>query len=306
MYTIEKTVRYTLYPVLLGLSLAAIAGAIAFRWDYKTVYSIVTISLVLSLMGVERLFPLDRKWSMTGRSFLRDLKYIALDVPTIALTKAAFGIWAISYAAHHKALLVKTPVWLETLAFLLIFEFFQYHYHRASHEAPGMLGRFLWKIHVAHHLPDRVYVIMHAVFHPANAFVTAAIIQTPLILIGVSPEATLAASVLIDLQSLVSHFNVDLRAGFLNYIFIGTETHRYHHSANVKDAGNYGNTLAIWDQLFGTFVYRPGIAPERLGVANPDEYPESNELARVLALPFGRTPLMNALGERSESRPGIV
>ena len=186
-------------------------------------------------------------------------------------------------------------MWLETLAFLLIFEFFQYHYHRASHEAPGMLGQFLWKIHVAHHLPDRVYVIMHAVFHPANAFVTAAIIQTPLILIGVSPEATLAASLLIDLQSLVSHFNVDLRAGFLNYIFIGTETHRYHHSANVKDAGNYGNTLAIWDQLFGTFVYRPGIAPERLGVANPDEYPESNELARVLALPFGR----NTAHERS-------
>jgi sterol desaturase/sphingolipid hydroxylase (fatty acid hydroxylase superfamily) len=125
-------------------------------------------------------------------------------------------------------------------------------------------------------------------------------------LMGVSPEATLAASLLIDLQSLVSHFNVDLRAGFLNYIFIGTETHRYHHSANVKDAGNYGNTLAIWDQLFGTFLYRPGIAPERLGVANPDEFPESNELARVLALPFGRTPLTNALGERSESRPGIV
>jgi sterol desaturase/sphingolipid hydroxylase (fatty acid hydroxylase superfamily) len=298
MFTIEKTVRYTLYPVLFGLSLAAIAGAIAFHWDYKAVYSIVTIFLVLSLMGVERLFPLDRKWSMTGRSFLRDLKYIALDVPTIALTKAAFGIWAISYAAHHRALLVNAPVWLETLAFLLVFEFFQYHYHRASHEAPGRLGRFLWRIHVAHHLPDRVYVIMHAVFHPANAFVTAAIIQTPLILIGVSPEATLAASVLIDLQSLVSHFNVDLRAGILNYVFIGTETHRYHHSANAKDAGNYGNTLAIWDQLFGTFVYRPGIAPERLGVANAGEYPESNELARVLALPFGRTLLTTALGDR--------
>ena len=164
-------------------------------------------------------------------------------------------------------------------------------------------GGFFGRIHVAHHLPDRVYVIMHAVFHPANAFVTAAIIQTPLILMGVSPEATLAASLLIDLQSLVSHFNVDLRAGFLNYIFIGTETHRYHHSANVKDAGNYGNTLAIWDQLFGTFLYRPGVAPERLGVANPDDYPESNELARVLALPFGQTPLTNALHDSSESRP---
>jgi sterol desaturase/sphingolipid hydroxylase (fatty acid hydroxylase superfamily) len=304
MYTIEKTVRYTLYPVLLGLTLATIASAIAFRWDYKVVYAIVTIFLVLSLMGVERLFPLDLKWSMTGQSFLRDLKYIALGAPTIALTKAGFGIWAISYGAHHRGLLTNTPVWFETLAFLLVFEFFQYHYHRASHEAPGRLGQFLWRIHVAHHLPDRVYVIMHAVFHPANAFVTAAIIQTPLILMGVSPEATLASSLLIDLQSLVSHFNVDLRAGFLNYILIGTETHRYHHSADVSDAGNYGNTLTIWDHLFGTFRYRPGVAPERLGVANPDEFPESNELARVLALPFGRTAF--AGGDRAESRPAIL
>ena len=306
MYTIEKTVRYTLYPVLLGLTLATIASAIAFRWDYKVVYAIVTISPGAELDGRREALPLDRKWSMTGQSFLRDLKYIALDAPTIALTKAGFGIWAISYGAHHRGLLTNAPVWFETLAFLLVFEFFQYHYHRASHEAPGRLGQFLWRIHVAHHLPDRVYVIMHAVFHPANAFVTAAIIQTPLILMGVSPEATLASSLLIDLQSLVSHFNVDLRAGFLNYILIGTETHRYHHSADVSDAGNYGNTLTIWDHLFGTFRYRPGVAPERLGVANPDEFPESNELARVLALPFGQKPLTNALHDRSESRPGIV
>jgi len=60
----------------------------------------------------------------------------------------------------------------------------------------------------------------------------------------------------------------------------------------LLDAVRRGNTLAIWDQLFGTFLYRPGIAPERLGVANPDEYPESNELSRVLALPFGRTPVV--------------
>jgi uncharacterized MnhB-related membrane protein len=102
MYTIERTVRYTLYPVLLGLTLATIASAITFRWDYKVVYAVVTVFLVLSLMGVERLFPLDRKWSMTRQSFLRDLKYIALDAPTIALTKAGFGIWAISYGAHHR------------------------------------------------------------------------------------------------------------------------------------------------------------------------------------------------------------
>src|SRR5213076_3102123 len=105
-----------------------------------------------------------------------------------------------------------------------------YWHHRLSHSGKGRLGEFLWRVHLAHHLPDQVYVVMHAVFNPINAVIAALIIQASLILMGLSPEAVLAATLLIDLQSLVSHFNFDVRAGFLNYVFIGTETHRYHHS----------------------------------------------------------------------------
>ena len=285
-FTMDKLLRYSLYPVLLAITLLIIAAAEQFHRNYRAVAGLTTLLLVLCLISIERLLPFERRWSMTGRSLLRGLKYIALVAPTIAATKAAFGMWAIPYRQPHAALVTHPPVLFETLVFLLVFEFFQYWYHRLSHEAEGRAGRLLRRIHVAHHLPDQVYVVMHAVFHPANAVVTAVIIQAPLAVLGISPEAALAATLVIDLQSLVSHFNVDLRAGFLNYIVIGTETHRYHHSASRKDAGNYGNTLAIWDLLFGTFRYKPGVAPERLGVKEPDDYPASNELVRVLALPF--------------------
>jgi sterol desaturase/sphingolipid hydroxylase (fatty acid hydroxylase superfamily) len=112
-------------------------------------------------------------------------------------------------------------------------------------------------------------------------------------------EAALIATLLIDLQSLISHFNVDLRAGFLNYIFIGTETHRTHHGAVAKDGGNYGNTLAVWDLLFGTFHYQPGVFPERLGVEDPDDYPGSNDWLRVVALPWR----MRGLSRQMSSTP---
>jgi sterol desaturase/sphingolipid hydroxylase (fatty acid hydroxylase superfamily) len=52
---------------------------------------------------------------------------------------------------------------------------------------------------------------------------------------------------------------------------------------------NYAATLAILDVLFGTFYYRPGRVPERLGVFEPDAYPDSNEFWRVLKLPFVST-----------------
>jgi len=282
----KHIVRYALYPVLLGLTLAVTAAAIQRHWNYQSVYGLTTLATVVTLALVERAHTFERKWAMTWKSFLRDLKYIAVDAPSIALVKTAFGMWAIRYSQHHGRLLGRMPLWLEAAIFLLVFEFIQYWYHRLSHEMPGPAGRFLWRVHLAHHLPDQVYVIMHAVFNPVNALITAAIIQAPLIMLGVSPEAALAATLLIDLQSLVSHFNVDLRAGFLNYIFIGTETHRYHHAADPQVSGNYGNTLAIWDIVFGTFCYRPGVAPERLGVYDRSAYPDSNDLIGVITLPF--------------------
>ncbi|HSZ71834.1 MAG TPA: sterol desaturase family protein, partial [Cytophagaceae bacterium] len=279
-------VTYGLYPTLLTITLLITILSINQGWDYKIVYAATTVFLVLTLVSTETVLPLSKDWSMTKKSFWRDLKYISVDAPTIAIAKIGFGWLAIYYSEHHTGFFSHSPILLSTIAFLLVFEFFQYWYHRLSHTSKGKLGKFLWRVHLAHHLPDKVYVMMHAVFNPVNAFITATIIQIPLILLGISPEAVLAATLLIDLQSLISHFNVNVKAGWLNYIFIGTETHRYHHSANKNEAQNYGNTLAIWDIIFGTFYYRPNEVPEKLGVGNPQAYPTSENLLEVISLPF--------------------
>jgi sterol desaturase/sphingolipid hydroxylase (fatty acid hydroxylase superfamily) len=282
----KKIITWYLYPTLLLIVLTAAFLAIQLHWNYKTVYVVTTLFLVLTLVVTETFFPLNKDWKMTKRSFLRDLRYILIDAPVIALTKSAFGVVAIWYSENHSGFFTNAPVVVSTISFLLVFEFFQYWYHRLSHTSGGKFGNFLWRVHLAHHLPDKVYVIMHAVFNPVNAFITATIIQMPLILLGVPPEAALIATLLIDLQSLVSHFNVNIRAGFFNYIFIGTETHRYHHSAKVEEAKNYGNTLAIWDIVFGTFYYKPGKNPEKLGVENEGEWPKSENVLEVITYPF--------------------
>lgn len=287
---LRQSVRYGLYPLMLIGVLGTAHLAIVHGWDYKSVYWKTTLAMVAALMAIERLMPLSRDWSMTGRSFLRDLRYIVMVGPTIGVTKAAFGWFLIRYSASHTGPLAHLPTGLGAIAFLLVFEFFQYHFHRFSHSAKGPVGRFLWKAHLAHHLPDRVYVMMHAVFHPINALITTAIIQAPLALLGVPPAAVLIATLLIDLQSLVSHFNADIRAGFLNYVVIGTESHRFHHSADVREAKNFGNTLAIWDLVFGTFLYRPGKAPAKLGLENGGGLPRSEQVFSVLALPFRAQP----------------
>ena len=87
-------------------------------------------------------------------------------------------------------------------------------------------------------------------------------------------------------HGIISHFNVDLRMGWANYVFVGPELHRYHHSADMSEAKNYGATLTIWDQVFGTFLYRPGSAPRDLGIGTDGNLPEYRRVLAVLTLPF--------------------
>jgi sterol desaturase/sphingolipid hydroxylase (fatty acid hydroxylase superfamily) len=91
----------------------------------------------------------------------------------------------------------------------------------------------------------------------------------------------------LGLQQTVSHVNSDLRTGWLNYLLIGAETHRYHHAAGER--GNYGSVVPFWDMLFGTFIYRPRQVPDRLGLDDPAAYPDPRRFHLALAYPFRRT-----------------
>ena len=50
------------------------------------------------------------------------------------------------------------------------------------------------------------------------------------------------------------HCNIELRYGLLNYIVGSAETHRWHHSRVPRESNaNYGNTVIVWDLVFGTW-----------------------------------------------------
>jgi sterol desaturase/sphingolipid hydroxylase (fatty acid hydroxylase superfamily) len=295
---LKRSITHGLYPLMLFGVLTVTYLAIDRGWNATAVYFYATLAMVATLLAVERLMPMRRDWSMTLHSAWRDLRYIAFVAPTIAILRWSFSLLAVHIASTRSGPMSAWPLIPAAIAYLLAFELLQYGAHRFSHSNRGAVGRFLWRAHATHHLPDRVYVLMHAVFHPVNAFLNVLAAQIPLLLMGPPPGAVLLAMLLIDLQSLVSHFNADMRAGYFNYVFIGTELHRHHHRADQAPHCNFGNTLTIWDQVFGTFDYRPGQAPMALGVYDPREYPPSEQVLEVLALPFR--------GDRRSGSPGTA
>ena len=74
--------------------------------------------------------------------------------------------------------------------------------------------------------------------------------------------------------------------GWLHRLFSVPELHRYHPSAKSHEASNYGATLSLFDLLFNTFVYRPGVAPLALGLKTEDGYPGQIAPLDALLFPF--------------------
>lgn len=282
-------IRYGTYPLLLALTLLylhlEIGGVL--NGPLGSHYSIYLAGVIGLMQFLEWRAPLRREWGITWQSFLRR------DLPLALTNGAAIGATTLgmtTLARHldgplHDA--TALPWWAGALAAIAIADLLWYWLHRLSHEARGPLGRWLWRMHVVHHLPEQVYVLMHPVSHPINTALVRAILMLPPLLLGLSPQAVFAASVLTAFQGLVSHFNVDCRAGWFNQLLIGTELHRYHHSRKAAEALNYGAVITLWDRLFGTYLYR-AVPPAALGVEQPERYPGDRQWLVLMLLPLRR------------------
>lgn len=279
-------ITYAFYPLLLVGTLGLFATSLHLGWDLARVFLVMAGVRLVLLITVEFLRPARPEWKMTLASFRRDLKYMAINGGTAGLLRMGLGWLALDLSRLNTGLVTGWPTAVELVALVLGFEFFQYWYHRLSHEGNGRFGAWLWKVHVAHHLPDKVYLLMHPVAHPINLIVSLAIVQLPLVVLGAQQESIFLFNALMSLQGLVSHFNVNIKAGPLNYLLVGTELHRFHHSVDRQEARNYGVLTPFWDLVFGTFSYDPRRLPAALGVEQPADYPQSRELRKVMLLPF--------------------
>jgi sterol desaturase/sphingolipid hydroxylase (fatty acid hydroxylase superfamily) len=284
----RKAFAYGIFPLTLALCGLVCGYAVAERIDYGRAFGALMLGLLAFYVALELAFPYRAEWTMTLDAFLqRDAKFLIANTLAQEAGRIAIGWASIHFSAKHAAAFSAWQSALKLIALFLLFEFLQYWYHRLSHELKGRAGLFLWRVHAAHHLPDRLYVMIHAIGHPIELLVTNVLLMLGLpILFGSSPKETFLFVLFANAIGIVSHLNADLRLGWLNYVFAGPETHRFHHSTVAGEAKNYGAVLMVFDLLFGTFVYKPGSHPSEVGVTDPQTYPDSKEVGAVLALPF--------------------
>jgi len=177
------------------------------------------------------------------------------------------------------------PFWLQFFLVILLYSFLRYGIHRIQHTVP-----FLWELHSYHHTVTDLKASNTFVSHPIDYSLRSILPAAILSVVGFDPAAILFGAGLLITASTLAHCGAGLHAGWLNYIFVTPEIHRWHHSAIVpeghKFSVNYGLGFILWDRLFGTYYLpmKDGIPEQPEKIGHPGGYADEGNFLKIFFL----------------------
>lgn len=267
-------------PFLLLSVVATLLATERYGWEPGRVTFVFQLAVLGCLAGLERLIPYERNWHPSRREWRWYAVYYLLTAVGGGLAQALVLLVVGAVSPADPVL----PLGAEIPAALLLGSLAGYAMHRLGHT-----NRWLWRLHGVHHVPEKVNVANNGVNHVADVFLAQGVVQLSLALIGFSERAVFAVGLFTVAQGYFIHANVSVRLGALNYLVVGPEQHRLHHSRELAEAGHYGSDLALWDCVFGSFTWRPGRVPAAVGLVDPASFPGTGAILARLAHPLRRT-----------------
>ena len=261
------------------------------------------LQIFLGFAVVERVHPAERGQPL--RAYWFNVKYVALYqlinlLLLPLLTALVIGRLSQAYPGAFGLIRIDgffAGAW-KILAFLFVYDFFYYWFHRLQHASP-----FLWAQHELHHSEESLNVTTALRHHWLEDMLRLFFVILPMSLAFDLKPAFGGWAFVVGLWPVFIHANLRLRFGPLSRVLGGPQVHRIHHSLELRHQNRNFANFALWDQIFGTY-YHPG----------PDEYPRTGlasgervtTIAQALWLPFGiwfkRRPKTEA--PSATARPG--
>lgn len=263
-------------------------------WAAGCSYAGHILATAAVILIAELLWPRSRSGMASRlRSILFWLTYIAITAPSLVLFNRLWATLGIKPLFHlDLAFLGKSEsVLLQAAGGILgwwlfnqIGEFFYYWFHRAQHASP-----LLWRFHAVHHSLEEMTAFN------SNHHFSEEILRIPFIVIPMSllVDVTQAPApwiwlLLMGAQGVYEHSETKLNWGFFRCIIPDNRYHRIHHSAERQHFDkNFGSATALWDLVFGTFVYPKKGEWPKVGLA---EIGEPETLRDFLGRPFKPQP----------------
>lgn len=259
---------YLLWPLLLCAALTATWAGIAHGRSFLA-FNLAYLGLAACLFLAERRWPHDRSWLANDGQVGVDLAHTALNKGVVQVLVAVGAVFGVAEAARGTDLHGVWPSdwWMpaQVLLALVLVEAGLYAAHRLAHEWGA-----LWRFHAVHHSAPRLSFLNTGRFHLVDTVTSILLSQPILFLAGAPIEIFKWVSATTAFIGMLTHCNVEMRFGFLNYIVNTPVLHRFHHSRDPREGNkNYGENLMILDLLFGTHYlarHRPAAA---IGIDDP-------------------------------------
>jgi sterol desaturase/sphingolipid hydroxylase (fatty acid hydroxylase superfamily) len=241
----------------------------------------------VALAVLELAVPWEPSWRRSHGDLGEDVGLFLTNTAVIALVQPILLAVAVGIAGELTMRLggglwpLTWPLLAQLGLALLVGELFEYTFHRAMHEVPG-----LWRVHATHHSAPRLYWLNSVRFHPIDLFFVATVRVAALVVLGCGQEVVALATVFAAIHGAYQHANVPVHIGPFNWVFSMTELHRWHHSPDAAEANhNYGGNLIVWDVVFGTrFLPADREPPRAIGIGDMPAFPHG--LLWQLAVPF--------------------
>lgn len=238
--------------------------------------------------ALEALHPLVhlpyRKWRHAGVNLVFLGTSLAISV---LFTVATVGLIDVVTAREFGLLhLVELPLWLELLVALAVLDLVaQYVAHVLLHKVGA-----LWRVHMIHHSDTKVDATTGTRLHPGDFFVREVFALVAIVVVGAPLSYYLVYRFVTIFFTYLSHANVDVPRWLdepLSLVFVTPNMHKFHHHHEMPWTDtNYGGILAIWDRLFGTFVY-DDTSRIRYGLDVLDDETDEDVVFQML-MPFDR------------------
>jgi sterol desaturase/sphingolipid hydroxylase (fatty acid hydroxylase superfamily) len=224
----------------------------------------------------ERIFPYHNSWLHSQH----DIGVDAAHTVGIGITTGLFGPVVVSSGVFVAAWLSATlgsglwpnewPLLAQIALALVIGELPGYWVHRWEHSFDS-----LWRFHSVHHSAPRLYWLNAGRFHPIDIMLTFIPSYFLLIVLGCNELVLAYFGLAAAVHGIFQHANLQMKLGPLNWIFSMAELHRWHHSRTIEEANtNFGQTISIWDWVFGTrFLPKDREPPRDIGIADLPNFP---------------------------------
>ena len=272
----EVLFAWTIFPLVLFGAIALSIAMLGRGADPTVAYLVPTALGFVLVMAGERIAPHVPDWNRSHGDVRTDASWLLTTIasgPLLGPITAAVAIPLGSFLSATFGGTLWPTHWhlvFQLALALVIVEFFQYWVHRLQHETD-----WLWRFHAIHHSAPRLYWLNAARFHWVDIGLNNLGYTIPLAALGAEGPVFALWVLTSSLHGICQHANMKIRCGPLNWVFSMAELHRWHHSRTVVESNtNYGQTLILWDLVFGTrFLPADREPPADIGIADLPDFP---------------------------------